>query len=102
MSRTMILETVGGIQTWLISGALALLAVGALLVATMPQRALPQWWRRLNVVIAALSVIGVLLPLFDAYPLDVLLTLLIAGILLPIWAIWLARRPADFWTPSIR
>lgn|GEM_PF-1912379 len=48
-------------------------------------------------VIAALSVIGVLLPLFDAYPLDVLLTLLIAGILLPIWAIWLARRPADFW-----
>lgn len=102
MSRTMILETVGGIQTWLISGALALLAVGALLVATMPQRALPQWWRRLNVVIAALSVIGVLLALFDAYPLDVLLTLLIAGILLPIWAIWLARRPADFWTPSIR
>jgi hypothetical protein len=103
MSRLMIQNVLGGVQLWLSNGGLAALAVGAALVATMPaeRRALPQWWRRLTLVIAGLSVIAIVLPFFDVYPFDVLLYLVIAGLLLPIWAIWIANRPTEFWPHEV-
>jgi len=44
-----------------------------------------------------LAPIGSALPLLDVYPIVVLLVVLVAGILLPIWAVWLASRAREIW-----
>lgn len=42
--------------------------------------------------------VGIVLPSFDVYPFDVLLTLVLAGLLIPIWEIWVANRRRGFGT----
>lgn len=98
MSRLMILNVVGGIEGWLINGALIVLSVGLVAVAKLGQEAgMPVGWRRLSLAIAALSLVGVAMTFFDVYPLDALLVLLIAGVLAPVWALWLSRRATVLW-----
>ncbi|MDQ2941703.1 MAG: hypothetical protein M3R05_05885 [Chloroflexota bacterium] len=44
-----------------------------------------------------LGLISAILPVFNLFSFDMLLIALIAGMLFPIWAIWLALRARDLW-----
>lgn len=52
------------------------------------------------VATAALALLGAISPLLDLYPLDIVLVVLVAGILIPIWAEWLASRAFEIWPSS--
>jgi len=98
MSRLMTLNIVAAVQTWLISGALLAAAVGLLVAGTLGREAgMPGGWLWLSLAAAALAVVGSILPLFDVYPFDLLLVVLVAGVSIPIWAVWLASRAWDMW-----
>ena len=67
-------------------------------VARLGQRAgMPLGWRWLTLVIAALSLLGVATSFFDVYLFGPVLVLLIAGVLVPVWALWLARWATSLW-----
>lgn len=101
MSRLMTLNIIQGVQTWLISGAMLAAAVGLVVVGQLGREAgMPSSWTWVAVVTAGLAVVGVILPLFDLYPIDVLLVVLVAGVLVPIWGVWLASRAWDIWPPA--
>ena len=101
MSRLMILDVAGSAQLWIAIGAIVLAAVGAVLVAGIGREAgMPAGWAWLSLVIAVLSLGSAVLAVMGAYPFDQLALLLAAGILLPVWALWVAIRaellaPAD-------
>lgn len=98
MSRLMALNIVGGVQTWLVGGALLAVAIGLVTAGRRGREAgMPTGWLWLSVLIAALALVGMVLPLFRVFPLDALLVVLIAGILVPIWAVWLAARVWAIW-----
>lgn len=85
MSRLMIRNVVGGVRDWLLNGFLVLLAVGLVIVAGLGQRAgMPSGWRRLSIVIAALSLVGVAMTFFEVGPFGALLFLLI-GVYSPLY-----------------
>ena len=76
-------------------------AVGLVVAGQLGREAgMPSAWRWVAVVTAALAVVGAILPPFDVYPIDVLLVVLVAGILVPIWGVWLASRASDIWPPA--
>ena len=103
MSRLMIRNVVGGVRDWLLNGFLVLLAVGLVIVAGMGQRAgMSTGWRRLSLVIAGLSLVGVAMTFFDVGPFGALLFLLIGGVLAPAWALWLASRASVLWPETAR
>jgi hypothetical protein len=103
MSRLMIRNVVGGVRDWLLNGFLVLLALGLVIVAGLGQRAgMPSGWRRLSIVIAALSLVGVAMTFFEVGPFGALLFLLIGGVLAPIWALWLASRASVLWPETAR
>jgi len=93
MSRPMILNLDGGVQSWLINGGIVALAIG--LIAGMPSG-----WRWLSLTIAALGLVGVILTFADVYELDALVVLVIAAVLAPAWAIWLSSRASTLWPDS--
>jgi hypothetical protein len=98
MSRLMTLNIVTGIQTWLVSGALLAAAVGLVAAGRLGREAgMPASWEWLALATAVAALMGVVLPLFDVYPFDVLFVVLVAGILVPIWAVWLGARAAEIW-----
>jgi len=102
MSRLMTLNIVNGIQTWLVSGAMLAATVGLLAAGQLGRDAgMPAAWRTLAWVAAALALIVAILPLFDLAPFDVLLVVLVAGLLIPIWAVWFASRVDDLWAPAL-
>jgi hypothetical protein len=53
---------------------------------------MPTGWVWLSLAIAVVSLTATVLAVADAYPFDQLALLLTAGILVPIWALWLAIR----------
>lgn len=98
MSRLMALGIVGSVQLWLISGAMLTAAIGLVTAAGLGRDAgMPDGWRWLAFVTAAVSLLVAVLPLFPIhlYPIDVLLLALASGILTPAWALWLANRSRD-------
>jgi hypothetical protein len=101
MSRLMILDVAGSAQLWLAIGAIVLAAVGAVLVAGIGrERGMPGSWAWLSLVIAVVSLASAGLAVIGAYPFDQLALLVAAGILIPVWALWVAIRaeslaPAD-------
>lgn len=101
MSRLMTLNIVGGVQTWLITGAMVAAAVGLVVAGQLGREAgMPRAWQWVAVVTAALALLGSISPLFDLYPLEVVLVVLVAGILIPIWGVWLASRAWEIWPSS--
>jgi hypothetical protein len=102
MSRIMALNIVSGIHTWLLSGALFASAVGLVTAGGLGREAgMPTAWWWLALITAVLARVGSVLPLFGPlYPFDLLFISLIAGILVPVWAGWLALRARDIWSPS--
>ena len=98
MSRLMAYNIVQGIQTWLTNGAILGAAVGLLVAARPGVRAgMPVGWAYLAYLTALTSVIVVVLWSFsrDTFPFNLWSLVVLAAILLPAWAIWLAMRAED-------
>ena len=58
---------------------------------------MPSAWRWLSLLIALASIVLAVLAVLEAFPFDQYLLAATAGILVPIWAIWLALRAPDVW-----
>ena len=98
MSRITALNIVQGAQTWLTSGAIVAAAAGVVAAGTLGREAgMPKAWLWVSLALAVVGVIAAILPVVDIYPFNVLLIAVIAGVLFPIWAIWLALRARDVW-----
>jgi hypothetical protein len=93
MSRLMILDVAGGVQFWMVLGAIVLAAVGVIMISGLGREAgMPIGWVWLSAAIAIVSLLAAALGVIDAYPFDQLSVLVVAAVLLPIWALWLAIR----------
>lgn len=98
MSRLMAFNIVQGIQVWLTNGAMIAAAVGLVIAARPGVRAgMPVGWAYLGYLTAVASVIVVVLMAmrFETFPFNVWSLVLVAAVLLPAWAIWLAMRAED-------
>ena len=96
MAREVVINTVFGVQLWLVVGALVLAFPGLWLAGSLGADAgMPQAWRWLSMLIAVASIVLAVLAVLEAYPFDQYLLGLTAGILVPIWAIWLASRSRE-------
>ena len=98
MAREVANGLVFDIQLWLIVGALLLAVPGFLLAGSLGAAAgMPASWRWLSVMVAAASVVLAVVSVARVFPFDQYALGITAGILVPIWAIWLARRTRDLW-----
>lgn len=98
MSREVANGLVFDVQLWLIVGALVLAVPGFLIAGRLGSEAgMPQGWRWLSIVIALAAIVLAVLAVLRPFPFDQLALGVTAGILVPIWAIWLARRSGDLW-----
>ena len=98
MSRLMAFNIVQGIVTWLTNGAIIAAAAG-LLIAARPgvNAGMSVGWAYLGYLTALASVVVVVLWSFsrDTFPFNLWSLVVLAAILLPAWAIWLAMRSDD-------
>jgi hypothetical protein len=100
MSRLMALNIVSSVTLWIVIGATVLLAVAAVLVAPIGRAAgMPVGWVWLTYALAVATLISDALGVLRAYPFDQLSLLLVAGVMIPLWALWLAIR-ADSLVPA--
>jgi hypothetical protein len=91
VSRLMVLNVAEGVQMWMVIGAIVLAAIGITLVSGLGRGAgMPSGWAWLSGAIAVISLASAGLSVIGAYPFDQLAVVLAAGVLLPIWALWLA------------
>jgi hypothetical protein len=98
MAREVVNGTIFGVQLWLIVGALVLAVPGLLLGGSLGADAgMPSAWRWLSYLIAVASIVLAVLAIMQAFPYDQYVLGLTAGILVPIWAIWLAMRAPQLW-----
>jgi len=96
MAREVVINTMFGVQLWLVVGALVLAAPGLWFAGSLGADAgMPPAWRWLSAVIALASIVLAVLAVLEAFPFDQYLLGLTAGILVPIWAIWLASRSRE-------
>ena len=96
MAREVVVNTIFGVQLWLAVGALVLAVPGLWFAGSLGADAgMPQAWRWLSLVIAVASIVLAVLALLEAFPFDQYVLGLTAGILVPIWAIWLASRSRE-------
>jgi hypothetical protein len=101
MAREVVINTMFGVQLWLAVGAIVLAVPGILLAGSLGADAgMPPAWRWLSLLIALASLVLVVLAVLQAFPYDQIALALTAGILVPIWAIWLAIRAPEIWGPE--
>ena len=101
MSRLMILNVAGDTQIWMAIGATLLAAIGALLIAPVGRRAgMPVGWAWLAPAIATLALAAAVLHVLQAFPADWTVLLVAAGIVVPIWALWIALRAEAIAAPA--
>jgi hypothetical protein len=82
-----------GASEWLVNGALLLGAIGLVIAAArFAGREMPDAWGWLAIGTAVIVVAWLLLSFADQGDVSDALLLLIIGILVPIWAIWLGLR----------
>jgi hypothetical protein len=102
MAREVAINTIFGVQQWLVIGALVLAVQGFLFAGSLGDEAgMPSAWRWLSYLIPVASLVLAALVVLEAYPFDEYVLGLTAGILVPIWAVWLAMRAPDLWGESI-
>jgi hypothetical protein len=98
MSRLMAFNIVQGIQTWLTNGAILAAAAG-LVIAARPgvHAGMPRGWAYLGYLTALAGIIVVVLWSFshETFPFNLWSQVVVAAILLPAWAIWLAMLSED-------
>ena len=95
MSRLMAFNIVQGIATWTTNGAIIAAAAGLLIAARPGVRAgMPVGWAYLGYLTALVGIVVVGLWAFsrDTFPFNLWSLVVLAAILLPAWAIWLAMR----------
>ena len=96
MAREVVINTIFGVQLWLAVGALMLAAPGIWFAGSLGADAgMPQAWRWLSILIGVASIVLAVLAVLEAFPFDQYVLGLTAGILVPIWAIWLASRSRE-------
>lgn len=102
MAREVVINTLFGVQLWLIVGGIVVSAPGLVFAGSLGADAgMPPAWRWLSILIAVASIVLVVLTVLEAYPFDLYVYGLTAGILVPIWAIWLAMRAREVWGESL-
>ena len=91
MSRLMILNVAGGVQAWLNNGAIVLMAIGVLIVAGLVRRAgASSGWVWFSYLLVIGAVLAPILGELHAEPYDLISFFVLAAILVPGWALWLA------------
>jgi hypothetical protein len=90
-------QTLGQVETaeeWLFYGGFLLWAVGIYLLSrvALERGMFSRGWAYLGYVIAALFIVGIVSAAFDLELLFNLTVALGAGVLIPVWVVWLARR----------
>jgi len=98
MARLMAFNIVQGIQLWLTNGTIIAAAAGVLIAARPGVRAgMPVGWAYLGYLTALASIVVVVLWAFsrETFPFNLWSLVVLAAILLPAWAIWLAMRSDD-------
>ena len=98
MAREVVINTIFGVQLWLVVGALVLAVPGLILAGSLGVEAgMPPAWRWLSLLIALASLVLAVLAVLEAYPYDLAVLALSSGVLFPIWAIWLGTRARELW-----
>ncbi len=98
MAREMINGTIFNVERWLLVGSLLLAIPGFLIAGSLGNEAgMPSAWRWLSYLIPVASIVLAPLVYLYAFPFDDYLLGITFGILLPLWAIWLARRAPVLW-----
>jgi hypothetical protein len=101
MAREVVINTLFGVQLWLVVGGIVVAAPGLVFAGSLGADAgMPPAWRWLSVLIALAAIVLAVLAVLEAFPFDQYVLGLTAGILVPIWAIWLAMRARDLWGES--
>jgi hypothetical protein len=98
MAREVVNGTIFSMQLWMVVGALVLAVPGFLLAGSLGADAgMPPAWRWLSVLIGLAAIVLMVLVVLRAFPFDQYALGLTAGILVPIWAVWLAIRAPAVW-----
>ena len=101
MSRLMILNVADNTQVWLVIGAILLSAIGAVLVAPVGRRAgLPVGWVWLSLAIAVLGPLAAVLRVLETFPADAVVLIVVAGLAVPVWALWIALSAYTIAAPA--
>jgi hypothetical protein len=79
-----------GASEWLVNGAAVLGGIGVLAVDAAFRRRMPAAWDIVSWLTAAGLIVTVVVGVFRlGYELGLYLLLIVSGVLVPIWAIWL-------------
>ncbi len=101
LSQATAIGVLSGARDWLLGASFIVLAAGMWLVgsAARDRIGIRPAWATLSIGLALVfvlaAVVGVVAPVIDLGAVPQLVVLLGAGILLPVWAIWLARQLAE-------
>jgi hypothetical protein len=92
-ARVTALDVGSSVSLWLTIGAILLASGGFLLIVGLGARAgMSRGWTALTYVTAAAGLLAAVLGAFDVRPASDWLAAAAAGLLIPIWALWLAIR----------
>jgi hypothetical protein len=82
---------------WLINGALVLAAIGVAVAGTAFRDRMPAAWNVFSWLTAIALVVAVVVPMLKINPdLDLWVLAIVAGVMVPVWAIWLgASVPSE-------
>lgn len=101
MARLMAINAADSVQLWLVIGAMVLSSIGVLTAAALGRSAgAGEGWVWLSYVTALAGLVGVVIAALRIETLDLLALLLVAGILLPLWALWLATQVGGIRPPD--
>ncbi len=97
ISQTWGLMLIDGVADWILHGAAILLAAGVIAAGmALAGRGMPAAWGTLSWALAFVLVLGVVVSVIGVEgPVGPLLIAVVTGLLLPIWAGWLATRLSD-------
>ena len=101
-SRLMVLRIGGSVQTWLLIGGIVATSIGVLLAVRLVRRAgISSGWVWLSYLLVIASLLASFVAAAQIDPFDQYGTLLVAGILIPAWALWLAIEAPKLEAPDV-
>jgi hypothetical protein len=92
IGRLQAMHVADGQRDWLTHGAFAAGSIGFFLAAAL------RWgstWRRLSITVGALLLVSILVEVIDLETVPELVVLVTVGLLIPAWAVLVARRDSD-------